>query len=117
MEVLPESKLVASFYKDDTNAHNLAVVENAVNYGNTAYGIKKIASGSSATMYFTLSYGYLEELFADENVTEITFDVILSVDGKVIQGTGNANEVMQDGSTSSITVDGVTYYIYSTKVF
>ena len=109
---MPESKLVVSFYKDDSNAHNLTVIENAVNYGNEAYGIKQLSSGNSATMYFTLSYAYLGELFADVNVTAIKLDIILSLDGKVIQGPGNANEIMQDGSTSSTTVDGVAYYTY-----
>lgn len=115
-EVLPESKLVVSFYKDDSNAHNLTVIENAVNYGNSAYGIKQLSSGNSTTMYFTLSYSYLGELFADVNVTAIKLDIILSLDGKVIQGPGNANEIMQDGATSSTTVDGVTYYTYAITV-
>lgn len=112
---LYENKLVTSFNKDSGNAsasRQTLTTNNTANGATDIFGISSISSNNSATMYFRLSKSYMTEMFADESVTAIAFDVILSTGTAKIQGPGNANEVMQEGATSS----NGSYYIYSITV-
>lgn len=113
--VFYENMLVTSLNKDSVNASSsrqTLTTNNTANGATDVFGISSISSNNSATMYFRLSKSYMTEMFADESVTAITFDVILSTGTAKIQGPGNANEVMQEGATSS----NGSYYIYSITV-
>ena len=113
--VFYENMLVTSLNKDSGNASSsrqTLTTNNTANGATDVFGISSISSNNSATMYFRLSKSYMTEMFADESVTAIAFDVILSTGTAKIQGPGNANEVMQEGATSS----NGSYYIYSITV-
>ena len=113
--VFYENMLVTSLNKDSGNAstsRQTLTTNNTANDATDVFGISSISSNNSATMYFRLSKSYMTEMFADESVTAIAFDVILSTGTAKIQGPGNANEVMQEGATSS----NGSYYIYSITV-
>ena len=106
---VPERNLITEFYKDKANYPiETLSIDNALLGQENVYGTASIAS-NSATMYMTLSSKYLGELFADEKVTAITFDIILSTGTAKIQRGKNA-ETLQEGATSS----SGSYYVYAT---
>lgn len=107
-EMTPESKLITKFYKDENTEHGLMVIDDFMEDGNTAYGIESIGGGNSATMYFTLSSEYMAQLFADAEVTGITFDVVLSTGTAKVQRGKNAED-LKVGATSS----SGEYFIYT----
>ena len=114
-----ESQLVKDFYMKGTDANvyhqaDFAHVKGVVSEDNFAYGKYELGDGrtNATTMYATLSYEYMKTLFA-ANIVEIKFDVILSVADKKLQI--NAKDLPEGVSytTSSVEVDGTTYYVYT----
>lgn len=114
-----ESQLVTEFYMKGTDANvyhqaDFAYVKGVVSEDNFAYGKYDLGDGrtNATTMYATLSYEYMKTLFA-ANIVEIKFDVILSVADKKLQI--NARDLAEGVSytTSSVEVDGTTYYVYT----
>ena len=114
-----ESQLVTEFYMKGTDANvyhqaDFAHVKGVASEDNFAYGKYDLGDGrtNATTMYATLSYEYMKTLFA-ANIVEIKFDVILSVADKKLQI--NARDLAEGVSytTSSVEVDGTTYYVYT----
>lgn len=114
-----ESQLVKDFYMKGTDANvyhqaDFEHVKGVVSEDNFAYGKYELGDGrtNATTMYATLSYEYMKTVFA-ANIVEIKFDVILSVADKKLQI--NARDLAEGVSytTSSVEVDGTTYYVYT----
>ena len=113
--VLYENKLVTSFNKDSGNAaasRQTLTTNNTANGATDVFGISKISSNNSASMYFRLSKSYMAELFAIEGVTAITFDVIISTGTAKIQGPLNNDDEME----ITVTSNSGSYYIYSVTI-
>ena len=122
----PESQLIKTFYyRKDANTHiyheNFVNTKGVVSADNFAYGSSNLGDGNtnSSTMYMTLSSEYMKTLFADAKIAEIKFDIILSVDAKKIaicSGTTDKVVLADNKSTSSVELNGVTYYTYTVTI-
>ena len=121
-----ESKLITSFYYRKA-ADNLIYHEDfvhtkgVVSENNFAYGSSDLGDGrtNSSAMYMTLSSEYMATLFANAKIAEIKFDIILSVDAKKIAiclGTTEKVILADNKSTSSVELNGVTYYTYTVSI-
>ena len=84
---LYENKLVTEFANKTLSASDRTlqtlVKTNTLGDENDVYGVAKIVAPKSATMYLTISYAYLKELFTNTKVTAITFDIILDQEKKL----------------------------------
>ena len=76
---LYENKLITTFSSTSGEDREEFTSTNDLGDGNAnVYGVATITGKNSATMYMTISYAYLQELFANTKVTAIKFDIILS---------------------------------------
>ena len=114
---LYEDKLVTEFANKTSSDRTLQtlVKTNTLGDENDVYGVAKIVAPKSATMYLTISYAYLQELFANTKVTKITFDIILDQEKKLqLAGkdfsacTGNPSF-----TTEEVKIGNKTYYVHT----
>ncbi len=112
-----EEQLVKAFNATGKESEEFSLTQGVVENSNFAYGTNSIKS-NSPTMFTTLSSEYMGTLFADESVDAITFDIILSVDAKkiAIYTTSDRVTLANNTSTSSTTLNGVTYYTYTITI-
>ena len=112
-----EDKLVKSYNASGKDPETLAYKNHVATSGNYAYGTNSIAN-NSASMFITLSSEYMATVFADDKVTAFTFDVILSIDAKLIgiYTTSVKVTLANNQSTSSTTLNEVTYYTYTLTI-
>lgn len=122
----PESQLIKTFYyRKDASTHiyheNFVNTKGVVSADNFAYGSSNLGDGrtNSSVMYMTLSSEYMGTLFADAKIAEIKFDIVLSVDAKriaICSGTTDKFVLADNKSTSSVELNGVTYYTYTVTI-
>ena len=108
---LYENKLVTGFSATQWGTDVVLTANNEVNGKTGVYGTSSI-SNNSATMFITLSNSYMNELFAIDGVSAITFDIILSTGTATIQQNKTANSMDGDYTVSS----GETYHTYSLMI-
>ena len=122
---LKETELLMGFSKTSTytklddirsNSIGLSNVDDIAATGNSAYGSNASSSMNTSTMYIYLSTEYMQNIFAQNDVNAITFDIILSVNAAKIQGPkNNDTDILNEASTSS-TVETKTYYTYKVTI-
>lgn len=113
--VLYENKLVTKFTKDKNGASTLQTLSDA----DMGYGISKITSNNSGTMFIFLSSDYMTELFTNSKVTAITFDIILSVDKKnmtIFSNNTNHYTLVNNLKEEQHPEENNGYYTYTIKI-